>query len=104
VFTIIERSLPSIAIEDKQIATTVKNVSYNNVQVSKYTEIHATIYHEILDAEITEMAISIKNLTPEQLFLAIKSLPTVGLSDLHLEAIIIASQQHSTLVKSEPFG
>lgn len=47
----------------------------------------------IPDAVTVEIAIGIKNLTPEQLALVIKASANNGLSDRHLEAVISAAQQ-----------
>ncbi len=56
-------------------------------------ENQVAISHKTSDAAIAEMAVSIKNLTPEQLARVIIKAANKGLSEYHLSAIIMASQQ-----------
>lgn len=88
-----EESLPSIASENKQIATTVLDRFDDTTQTPTSTENQVAISHEVLDTAITEMAVSIKNLTPEQLARVILKAVNKGLSKYQLSAIITASQQ-----------
>lgn len=88
-----EESLPSIASENKQIATTVLDRFDDTTQTPTSTENQVAISHEVLDTAITEMAVSIKNLTPEQLARVILKAVKKGLSKYQLSAIITASQQ-----------
>ncbi|MBD2606591.1 DUF3102 domain-containing protein [Scytonema hofmannii FACHB-248] len=84
--------LQSAAVEDEQIVTNNKDVSDDTTQISTSILNLTAISQEILDAVLTEMAISINNLTPEQLALVITKSVNNGLSKHHLEAIITASQ------------
>lgn len=86
-------SLPFVEFEDKQIATNITNDCYDTVQTRTDIENLATTYHKTSDAVITEIAVSIKKMTPEQLALVIIKIANSGLSERHLEAIITASQQ-----------
>ena len=61
-------------------------------QLLKQT-LNVAISHKTSHAAIAEMAVSIKNLTPEQLARVIIKAANKGLSEYHLSAIIIASQQ-----------
>ncbi|MDF5729593.1 MAG: DUF3102 domain-containing protein [Rhizonema sp. PD38] len=98
-----EESLPSVAFENKQIATTFKDVHHNDtIQAPTSIENQVTISYHTSDTVIAEMAISIQNLTPEQLARMIIKAANNGLSQSQLSAIILASQQvlnqHSTTV------
>jgi Protein of unknown function (DUF3102) len=88
-----KESLPYFAFEDKQIATTIKNIPDDTTQTVTSMENQVSISYEILDVAIADMAISIKNLAPEQLALVIKKSANNGLSNQHLKAIITTSQQ-----------
>lgn len=59
---------------------------------ARAVELAATA-QEIPDTVTVEIAIGIKNLTPEQLALVIKASANNGLSERHLEAVISAAQQ-----------
>lgn len=85
-------SSPFVEIEDKQIATNLTNACYD-IQTRTNVENIATNYHKTSGAVITEIANIIKKLTPEQLTLVIINIANSGLSEHHLEAIIMASQQ-----------
>lgn len=84
-------SLPSVEFENKQIATTIKDICYD-VQTRTNIENLATNSY-ISDTVISELAIEIKKLTPEQLILLITNVANSGLSEHHLKAIITAFQQ-----------
>lgn len=88
-----QESLPSMASSDKPIATTVLDTFDDPTQTLTSTENQIGIFHEILDTEISEMAVSIKNLAPEQLAKMILKAVNKGLSKYQLSAIITASQQ-----------
>jgi len=60
-------SLPDFAFEDKQIATNIKNIPDDTTPTPIRMENQVAISHETSDVLIAEMAISIKNLMPEQL-------------------------------------
>lgn len=81
------------AFQDKHIAATIKDVFDDNSQQPTYTVNVPTILCDMSDAVIAEMAINIKNLTPEQLTLVITKSANNGLSNHQLEAIVAASQQ-----------
>ncbi|MEH1847540.1 MAG: DUF3102 domain-containing protein [Nostoc sp.] len=86
-------SLPFVAFEDKQIATTIKDIPDDTTQTPTSIENQAAISHETSDVVIAEIAISIKNLTPEQLARMIIKAANNGLSASQLSAIIMASQR-----------
>ncbi len=86
-------SKPDVAFESKQIATTIKDIPDDTTQTPTSMENQVAISHETSDAAIASMAISIKNLTPEQLARVILKAANKGLSEYHLSAIITASQQ-----------
>ncbi len=88
-----KESLPCFSFEDKQIATTIKDTLDNTMRTSISVENQVAISNETLNAAIDKMAISIKNLAPEQLALAIAKSANSGLSNQHLKAIITTSQQ-----------
>ncbi|KAB8315207.1 DUF3102 domain-containing protein [Tolypothrix campylonemoides VB511288] len=85
-------SLAEANLEDNQTTTTIKDISCNNAQTPTNIINPTTISHDMSDAIITEIATSIKDLTPEQLTLVIIKSANSGLSTCHLEAIIKASQ------------
>lgn len=74
-----EESQTSVAFEDQQIATNIKDI--------------VTICHTTSDATVEKIAISILNLTSNQLAEVIVKAANNGLSKNHLSTIIIASQQ-----------
>ncbi|GAA6621636.1 DUF3102 domain-containing protein [Scytonema sp. NUACC26] len=86
-------SLPFVAFENKQIATTIKDIPDDTTQIPISMENQVAISHETSDATISEMAISIKNLTPEQLVRMIIKAANNGLSESQLSAIAMVSQQ-----------
>jgi len=86
-------SIPSFAFEDKQIATTIKYIPDDVTQTPTNLENLVAISHKISDAAIAEIAIIIKNLTPEQLARMIIKAANNGLSKSQISAIVIASQQ-----------
>ena len=86
-------SLPSVAFEDKQIATTIKDIPERTTQIPTCIENLVAISQGTLDAVLASMAISIKNLTPDQLARVIIKAANNGLSEYQLSAIITASQQ-----------
>ncbi len=75
------------------LTTTIKNIPDNTTQISTSRENLVAISHGTSDAAIASMAISIKNLTPEQLARVIIKAAYNGLSEYQLSAIITASQQ-----------
>ena len=86
-------SLPSKAFEDKQIATTIKDIPDDTTHTPTSMENQVAISHSTSDAAITEIVISIKNLTPKLLARVIILAADTGLNEYQLEAIITASQQ-----------
>ncbi|NJM72013.1 MAG: DUF3102 domain-containing protein [Scytonema sp. RU_4_4] len=86
-------SLPFVAFEDKQIATTIKDIPDDTTQTPTSMENQVAISHETSDAAMAEMVSRIKNLTPKQLASVIMIAANTGLSEYHLSAIITASQQ-----------
>ncbi len=89
-----EESLPFIAFENKQIATNNEDIHHHDtIQALTSIENQVAISYHTSDTAIAEMAISIKNLTPEQLARMIIKAANNGLSESQLSAIIIASQQ-----------
>lgn len=97
-----QESKPDVAFEDKQIATTIKDIPDDTTQTPTSIENQVAISHEISDAAIAEMAISIKNLTPQQLARVVIEAANKGLSEYHLSAIIMASEQ--ALKTRQQFG
>lgn len=98
-----EESLFSVAFENKQIATTIKDTHYNDtIQAPTSIENQAPISHHTSDTVIAGMAITIKNLTPEQLARMIIKAANNGLSESQLSAIIMVSQQ--VLNTKQQFG
>ncbi|GAB1542627.1 hypothetical protein NUACC21_53010 [Scytonema sp. NUACC21] len=89
----LHKSLSSFAFEDRLIATTIQDIPENTTQLPTSIKNQVTISLATSDAEIVEMAISIKNFTPEQLALVIIKAANDGLSEYQLSAIITASQQ-----------
>ncbi|MDF5722113.1 MAG: DUF3102 domain-containing protein [Rhizonema sp. PD37] len=89
-----EESLPFVAFENKQIATNIEDIHHHDtIQAPTSIENQVTISYHTSDTAIAEMAICIKNLTPEQLAMMIVKAANNGLSESQLSAIIIASQQ-----------
>jgi hypothetical protein len=85
-------SLPSTAIEDKQIVTTIEDIDHDNLPISSDVVKLTTISWQISNTLTSEIASRIKDLSPEQLALVITESARTGLSDRHLKAIITASQ------------
>ncbi|MBW4670211.1 MAG: DUF3102 domain-containing protein [Cyanomargarita calcarea GSE-NOS-MK-12-04C] len=77
-------SLPSVAFEDNQVTTMM--IPKDSVNI-------ATNVQDTSDTTLDQIAISIKQLTPEQLALAIAKSVNSGLSDYHLEMAIAVCQQ-----------
>ena len=77
-------SLPSLAFEDKQVTTMM--IPNDSVNI-------ATDSQDTSDTTLDQIAISIKQLTPEQLALAIAKSVNSGLSDYHLQMAIAVCQQ-----------
>jgi hypothetical protein len=76
--------LPSVPFENNQVANMlIQKDSVNIVRISQDTS----------DTTLDEIAFSIKQLTPEELALAIAKSVNSGLSDYHLEMAIAVCQQ-----------
>jgi hypothetical protein len=82
-----------------EIATTVEDIPENTTETVINVENIVTNFDKIADTAITEMAINITNLTPEQLTILVKEAVNHGLSDSHLLAIIMVSQH---VLKTHP--
>ncbi|MDF5720158.1 MAG: DUF3102 domain-containing protein [Rhizonema sp. PD37] len=95
------KSLPSFALEDKQIASTIKCIPDNLTQTPINIENLIAISHKTSDAAISEIAISIRNLTAEELTRVIIKAVKIGLSEYHLSTIIAVSQQVLNTESSE---
>ncbi|KAB8320093.1 DUF3102 domain-containing protein [Tolypothrix campylonemoides VB511288] len=99
-----QESLPSMVSENKQIATTVLDTFDDTTQTPTSTENQVAISHETSDAAIAQMAVSIKNLTPEQLARVILKAVNKGLSEYQLSAIITASQQALNIRQQDQYS
>lgn len=87
---------PSLKLET---ATTIEDIPENTTETVMNVENIVTNVDNIADTAITEMAINITNLTPEQLAILVKEAVNHGLSDSHLLAIIMVSQH---VLKTHP--
>lgn len=92
-------SLPSFALENQQ---TFKDIPEETEQIRTRTENLVGISHDTVDIVMDEMAIIIKNLSPEQLAGVIIKAANNGLSKYQLLTIIMASQQ--ALKTQQHFG
>lgn len=84
-----EAMKPSSELET---ATTIKDIPENTTETVMNVENIVINFDNIANTAITEMAINITNLTPEQLAILVNEAVNHGLSNSHLQAIIMVSQ------------
>ncbi|GAB1543982.1 hypothetical protein NUACC21_66580 [Scytonema sp. NUACC21] len=82
----------------KKVEPQISSPCFTDIKLASTSKLHssvnqAEIHHNTLDETTTKIAISIKNLTPEQLAIVINKSVSDGLSNHHLETIIATSQQ-----------